>query len=383
MTPFEPIPERTHVGGGDRLLGATIGAYRVLEHVTEGRLGTVYRAQEIASGTPVTLEVLRTGRVGNDEEARAANAIGCAGIAEVQAYGQLPDERRYRVMERLDGESLEQVLLRGPLEAREVVRVLNEVASVLQASHAWAITHGLLGPSSVWRVNGGVKLIDFGLVKAAAREVDLQALGALGFALLAGKELEGAPPVLGPEPLHRLLRALFEKRVVDATVAKRELEQMLIAAPARPARRTVLPSVLVGFAIAVGVFAMFFMSKEQVALPVVEVADPAADPLIEEELIEPEEAPVVQDVVAPRPLTRVVKQARPVPGAQALQELTSKLEAQLRKKARPGDDLDQALFVLNKQRLRLTGNPSEAERKEVARQLAGWRRSYLQVQRQR
>ncbi len=372
MTPFEPIPDRTHVGGGDRLLGATVGAYRVLEHVMEGRLGTLYRAQDIANGTPVTLEVLRTGRVGNDEEARAANAIGCAGIAEVHAFGQLPDERRWRVMERLGGESLEQVMQRGPLAAREVVRVLNEVAGVLQASHAWAITHGLLGPSSVWLVDGGVKVIDFGLMKAAAREVDLQALGALGFALLAGREIEGAPPAVGPEPLDRLLRDLHEKRVVDATVAKRELEQMLITAPTKPARRSGLPFVLAVLAIAVGAGA-FFLSRDEVV-----VAEPAvADVSIDEELIEPEEAPVVPDAVATRPVPRVVKQPRPVPSAQTLQELTSKLEAQLRKKARPGDDLDQALFVLNKQRLRLTGNPSEAERREVARQLAGWRRSYL------
>ncbi|MBS1153937.1 MAG: hypothetical protein H6Q89_5635 [Myxococcaceae bacterium] len=42
-----------------------------------------------------------------------------------------------------------------------------------------------------------------------------------------------------------------------------------------------------------------------------------------------------------------------------------------------GDDVDQALYVLNKQRLRLTGSPTEQDRKDVAQQLAGWRRSYL------
>lgn len=379
MSPFEPIPDRTQVGGGDRLLGATVGAYRVLEHVAEGRLGTVYRAQEIASDKAVTLEVLRTGRVGNDEEARAANAIRCAGIAEVHAFGQLPDERRYRVMERLEGESLEQVLQRGPLDANAVVRLLMELAGVLQASHAWAITHGLLGPSSVWVVNGAVKLIDFGLAKGAAREVDLQALGALGFSLLAGKEVDGAPPSLrAPEPLDRLLRELLEKRVVDATAAKRELELLLTtAAWLNPRRRSALPFVLAVVVVALGV-GVFFSSRAEPVVPApVVVAEPVPAPEVvsEEELIEPEE-PIIPEQVWVKP-KEVQRQPRPVPSAQALQELTSKLEARLRKKAKPGDDLDQALFVLNKQRLRLTGTPSEAERKEVARQLAGWRRSYL------
>ena len=40
-------------------------------------------------------------------------------------------------------------------------------------------------------------------------------------------------------------------------------------------------------------------------------------------------------------------------------------------------DMDAALFVLNKQRLRLTGSPTENDRRDVAKQLAGWKRSYL------
>ena len=66
-----------------------------------------------------------------------------------------------------------------------------------------------------------------------------------------------------------------------------------------------------------------------------------------------------------------------MPSARVLMEEISRLEARLRKQARPGDDLDPALFVLNKQRLRLSGSPNELDRKDVARQLAGWRRSYL------
>ena len=54
----------------------------------------------------------------------------------------------------------------------------------------------------------------------------------------------------------------------------------------------------------------------------------------------------------------------------------TRLESRYRQ-LRLGDDADQALNVLNKQRLRLTGTPSEGDRKDVARQLAGWRRSYL------
>ena len=55
----------------------------------------------------------------------------------------------------------------------------------------------------------------------------------------------------------------------------------------------------------------------------------------------------------------------------------SRLDARFHRKVRPGDDIDQAMYVLNKQRLRLTGEVTEKDRKDVARQLAGWWRSYL------
>ena len=80
----------------------------------------------------------------------------------------------------------------------------------------------------------------------------------------------------------------------------------------------------------------------------------------------------------PRPPSLTVpRRARPVPSAAALQEEISRLEFRFRKQLRPGDDIDAALYVLNKQRLRLSGSPTEQDRKDVARQLAGWRRSYV------
>jgi len=71
------------------------------------------------------------------------------------------------------------------------------------------------------------------------------------------------------------------------------------------------------------------------------------------------------------------KTPRAVPSGEALMEERSRLEGRLMKKSKPGDDLDQAMFVLNKQRLRLTGNVSEVDRRDVAKQLSGWKRSYL------
>lgn len=271
-----------------------------------------------------------------------------------------------------------------------------EIARVLQAAHAWAITHGGLRPSAVLLNKGAVKIIDFGLVKSTEREIDLHALGALGFALLMGKDVEGAAPAVDPstpDELDRLLRELMEKRVTDATSAKRQLEELDLAPPppmappvAAPAKRSPMLLLLAAVVlVSAGVGALLFLQEPE-AEPVATIVPEPSELLADDELEDPEE-PVVEAqqpdaglAATPRAPVRGsggVKQQRAVPSAQALQEQTTKLEAKLRKRSKPGDDIEQALYVLNKQRLRLTGSPSEAERKEVAKQLAGWKRSYL------
>ncbi len=383
--PYQPIPDATqaHV---DRLIGTQVGGHQVLARVTEGRLGTIYRGQQVATGKPVTIEVLRSELVGDDEAAKAANAIKVAGIATVLGFGDLPDGRRYRVMELLEGESLGQRLRLTP---QETAHVLDQLAIVLEAAHAWAIVHGSLGPSSVFLNAGSVKVIDFGLAKRkVSPQDDLKALGALGFAMLRGEELhDGAPPPPSaaiPAPLQGLLRDLMEGRESNATSLRKSLAPVSLTLDAPPA--LLPPKKSRAGVIAAGILALaagaaiFFWPAEQPA-PEAEVsATPEETEAAIEALDEPPEPQPPEEPNQPGEPPRAVRPrpaARPVPSAKALSEQTSRLEALLRKQARPGDDVEQALYVLNKQRLRLSGSPTLEDRKEVARQLAGWRRSYL------
>jgi serine/threonine-protein kinase len=431
--PCQPIPEATlaHV---DRLIGARLGEYQVLEKAGEGRFGTLYRGSQPATGQQVTIQVLRAELRGNDEEAKAAKAIGCAGIASVLGFGTVPDGRRYRVFERLDGVSLaELVERRGRLGPEEVSVLVARVAGVLEAAHAWGIAHGCLDLSNVFVVGSAVKVIDFGLAKQpATAEGDLKALGALGFALLTGEELvDRAPPPLDgsiPELLDRLLRELLEKRLSNATEARKEFEalQGLLDAPAgresagpltqqtavdaRPmgeaargraataapkatARRRTMAAIVAGVVLVVGggLGAWSWLGSssgdeaaenddeydfEAAAAEEAEQAaggeQSSAGPRLPEQRGPPEASPD-----SPRPHSKRAKSVRSVPSVKALSDEIGRLEARLRKEARPGEDLSQALFMLNKQRLRLTGSPTVADRQDVARQLAGWRRSYL------
>lgn len=395
MTPRQPIPETTqsHV---DRVVGTTVGGHRVVRHVAEARFGTLYGCEALTGGQLATLEVLRTHLVGDDREARAANAIKCSGIVTVTAFGELPDGRRWRLLESIDGDSLERLLdLRKKLPPREAVKRLGQVAAVLEAAHAWAVAHGSLLASNVFVVGDEVKLIDFGLARQPpTAQGDLQALGRLGFTLLSGEDRsEGPLPPLGEpslEPVERLLRELVEGRVKNATAARKALSDLAVQLEdaTRPSRRGWVAGVLAVAVAALAGGGFFLVSRD-------ELADDAR--LTEEEetalLEEPAEQLEAPGPLAPlepvpptpteRPDTpgtrpaRPSRKPRPPPDAGALLALISKFDTQVRRQTRPGDELDQALHVLNKQRLRLTGSPSVEDRRDVARQLAGWRRSYL------
>lgn len=388
--PLQPIPEATQPYV-DRLIGAQVGEHRVQQHVCEGRFGTIYRCRHLATGEEATLEVLRTLLVGDTREVGAANAIRSPGVAAVRASGELPDGRRYRMMEPLEGESLEAVLQRGArLAPQEAASVLALVANVLMTTHAWAVAHGCLGPSSVFLAGGAVKLIDFGLTRKPATPADdLRALGALGFALLTGQELEerAPPPATGavPEPLHRLLRELMAGQVASARAALERLEPLRATlAAGAPARSALVRRLAWLVALGAGIGLLATAAVLRPGAPPAEsepsVLDEAAweddvasaDEPADEQLAEPaDQAP------RPQPTTRSLKPPRKVPSARALNEEISRLEMRLRREVRPGDDFDQGMFVLNKQRLRLTGAPTPEDRAEVARQLRAWRSNYL------
>lgn len=393
------IPDKTqaHV---DRLVGAKVGPVTVLESLAEGRFGTLYRASR-DDGSAATVEVLRLGVEEREGEVRSVDALSCPGVPATSGFGALSDGRRYRLLGPLDGESLERRLLRrGPLPAVEVVALLTRVAEVLQVTHAWAVFHGSLVPSSVWVLpDGSVRLLDYGLWKSApGAETDLVALAALGRVLLRGDPGAGHPdPTPVPIAVERLLVDLEARRVPDMSTAVRLLARCRVEPPsvqdthisaprgvpaARPRRRWWL-AVPVGLGLVgalAGAVRLWPAGAEDEAREAedVEVLEAAVD-------AQPDVVPsqrLDEDDAQDRPVAGVRKRTPArreavVPTPQQLQDIMTRFERQLRAQARPGTDLSQPLSVLSQQRLRLAGSPTMQDRRDVAKKLVGWRQSYL------
>jgi serine/threonine protein kinase len=163
--------------------GTQVGEYIVGEKLGEGGMGTVYAGVHPLIGKKVAIKLLNTGLSEDPtivqrfvQEARAVNEIGHRNIVDIFNFGQLENGRHYYVMEFLQGRSLKKRLeAEVPLTYAEVLTVLVEVLSALQAAHDAGIVHRDLKPDNIYLVEGKndertVKLLDFGIAKLTRRE---------------------------------------------------------------------------------------------------------------------------------------------------------------------------------------------------------------------
>jgi serine/threonine protein kinase len=71
-------------------------------------------------------------------------------------------------MQYLEGETLEDRIVRGPLSLKDALQIATDIAGALDQAHRAGIVHRDLKPGNVILTKAGAKLLDFGLAKASA-----------------------------------------------------------------------------------------------------------------------------------------------------------------------------------------------------------------------
>src|SRR5262249_31797559 len=105
-------------------------------------------------------------------EAEITSQLNHPHIVQVLDFGEAPTGEPYLVMEYLEGEDLDRRIRRsGRLSPALGVRIVNQVASALAATHAKGVTHRDLKPANIFLLEGEgakdyVKVLDFGVSKA-------------------------------------------------------------------------------------------------------------------------------------------------------------------------------------------------------------------------
>jgi len=179
------------------------GRYQLLRPIGQGSHGIVYRAHDHQLKMDVALKLLKDIAAEAEyyvrmvREARAMAALAGTSVVQIYGWGADMDGSFYIAMEILDGMNLEEYLVRleargARMPAEDVFRLLDPIVATLEAAHDRGIVHRDLKPSNIFllesHAGGGVRLLDFGLVKImGARPLTRQ-----GF-------VAGSPNYIAPE----------------------------------------------------------------------------------------------------------------------------------------------------------------------------------------
>jgi eukaryotic-like serine/threonine-protein kinase len=159
--------------------GTRLGPYVLQSLAGEGGMGEVYLARDPALQRDVAIKILpavlaldpdRLARF--SREAQTLAALSHPHIAQIHGLVQAPVEGgadvQALVMEWADGEDLAERIARGPLPVDEALPIARQIAEALEAAHEQGIIHRDIKPANIKvKADGTVKVLDFGLAKAA------------------------------------------------------------------------------------------------------------------------------------------------------------------------------------------------------------------------
>jgi eukaryotic-like serine/threonine-protein kinase len=184
----------------DRRLGTDLNdRYRILEHISEGGMGVVYRAERLKLGRPVAIKFLNASYAATDAgkrlfelEAVASSRLSHPNCVPVIDFGVEGDEP-FLVMEFVEGRPLRDVIDdEGRLSPPRAVDIARKVLAGLAHAHEQGVMHRDVKPENiiVSRVQGHgeqPRILDFGLGKLRGKRSVLS-----GFA-------PGTPSYISPE----------------------------------------------------------------------------------------------------------------------------------------------------------------------------------------
>jgi formylglycine-generating enzyme required for sulfatase activity/predicted Ser/Thr protein kinase len=150
-----------------------LGHYELLEPIGQGGMAVVYKAVQPSLNRDVAIKVLPERFADShemvarfDREANIAAQLKHPNIIQIIDRGE-DRGTLYIVMEYVEGESLADVIARGPVPLPEIVRCSLEICDALQYAHEKGVVHRDLKPSNVLLEarTGRTRIADFGIAQ--------------------------------------------------------------------------------------------------------------------------------------------------------------------------------------------------------------------------
>jgi serine/threonine protein kinase len=193
------------------LTGRRLGIYQLYERVGAGGMGEVYRARDTRLQRDVAVKILPEAfaadgnrRARFEREALVLASLNHPNIATIHGFED-EDGVHALVMELVDGETLADRIVRGPVPVAEALAIARQIADALDAAHERGVVHRDLKPANIKLSSSGlVKVLDFGLAKAVAEEdasaETLEGTTVTAVATQAG-HIVGTPAYMSPEQM--------------------------------------------------------------------------------------------------------------------------------------------------------------------------------------
>src|SRR5688500_242750 len=239
------------VAAGDRL-----GPYEITGKLGEGGMGEVWRATDTRLRREVAIKALpaaftadreRLARFEREAQVLAqlhhSNVASIFGLEESDGSAGAKGARA-RVMELVEGDDLAAIVARGPLPLDEALAIARQIAEALEAAHEQGIVHRDLKPANIKvRSDGTVKVLDFGLAKAAADAglSDAETMTISGTGVIVGTAAYMSPEQAQGADVNRqadiwafgcvLYEMLVGRRVFEGTTATETLKKVLTSQP--------------------------------------------------------------------------------------------------------------------------------------------------------
>jgi serine/threonine protein kinase len=182
-------------------------------------MASVYLAYDQVLGRSVAVKVLNP-RLADDREfaerfrreARIAAAFSHPNIASVHDLGETENSGYYIVMEYVPGSTLrDQIRKKGCIPPSTAGEIALQIAQALQAAHACGTIHRDIKPQNILLTEtGAVKVVDFGIARAAAFSNITRTGHVLGTACYMSPEQAAGGPVGPQSDLYSLGVVLYE-----------------------------------------------------------------------------------------------------------------------------------------------------------------------------
>src|SRR5262245_42009904 len=136
------------------MIGTKLAHYEITTHLGSGGMGDVYQATDTKLGRSVAIKILPEAFSYNNDraarferEARVLASLNHSRIAAV--YGlEESGERKFLVMELVEGETLAERIKRGPIPIDESLEIAEQICEALEAAHEKGIVHRDLKPAN-------------------------------------------------------------------------------------------------------------------------------------------------------------------------------------------------------------------------------------------